>query len=118
MGVGTNLKRLRTKTKFSQQDIADKLNIDRVTYSNWENETFDVKSQYIPQLAEIFDVELYELFKDDQKIQVTNNIENNDKTGTGGVGVQKGKIIINMIITDEASAVKLGEQLEKILNQK
>ncbi len=44
MGVGTNLKRLRSKTKFSQQDIADKLNIDRVTYANWESEMFDVKS--------------------------------------------------------------------------
>lgn len=43
MGVGTNLKRLRNKTKLSQQEIADKLNIDRATYINWENETFDVK---------------------------------------------------------------------------
>lgn len=117
MGVGTNLKRLRNKTKFSQQDIADKLNIDRTTYSNWENETFDVKSQYIPQLAEIFDVELYDLFKDDQKIHVTNNIENKDKTGAGGVGVQKGKVIINMIITDENSLLKVKEELDKYLNK-
>lgn len=117
MGVGTNLKRLRTKTKFSQQDIADKLNIDRVTYSNWENETFDVKSQYIPQLAEIFDVELYELFKNDQQIQIINNIENKDKAG--GVGVQKGNIVINIInVSDENSASKLKEELEKFLNQK
>ena len=118
MGVGTNLKRLRNKTKLSQQEIADKLDIDRATYINWENETFDVKSQYIPKLAEIFDVELHEFFKDDQKIHITNNIENKDKTGTGGVGVQKGKIIINMIITDESSAIKLSEQIEKLLNQK
>ncbi|MFZ4931902.1 helix-turn-helix transcriptional regulator [Chryseobacterium sp. Mn2064] len=118
MGVGTNLKRLRNKTKLSQQEIADKLDIDRATYINWENGTFDVKSQYIPKLAEIFDVELHEFFKDDQKIHITNNIENKDKTGTGGVGVQKGKIIINMIITDESSAIKLSEQLEKLLHKK
>ena len=36
MGVGTNLKRLRNKTKFSQQEIADMLNLDRSTYVNWE----------------------------------------------------------------------------------
>ncbi|KMQ67178.1 hypothetical protein ACM39_15510 [Chryseobacterium sp. FH2] len=118
MGIGTNLKRLRNKTKLSQQEIADRLNIDRVTYINWENETFDVKSQYIPKLAEILDVEISDLFKDDQKIQVTNNIENKDKTGAGGVGVQKGKVIINMIITDESSAIKFSEQLEKLINQK
>lgn len=118
MGVGTNLKRLRNRTKLSQQEIADKLEIDRVTYINWENETSDIKSQYIPKLAEIFEVEIQELFKDDQKIQVTNNIENKDKTGAGGVGVQKGKVIINMIITDESSAIKFSEQLEKLINQK
>lgn len=117
MGVGTNLKRLRSKTKFSQQDIADKLNIDRVTYANWESEMFDVKSQYIPKLAEIFEVELKELFENDQKIQVTNNIENKDKTGAGGVGVQKGKIIINMIITDENSLSKVKDELDKYLNK-
>lgn len=47
MGIGTNLKKLRSKTKLSQQDIAAKLNIDRMTYANWESEVFDVKSQYI-----------------------------------------------------------------------
>lgn len=118
MGVGTNLKKLRiNKTRFSQQDVADKLEIDRVTYINWENESSDIKSQYIPKIAEIFDVEIQDLFKDDKKIQVTNNIENKDKTGAGGVGVQKGKIIINMIITDEKSAITLSEQFEKIINQ-
>lgn len=78
---------------------------------------FDVKSQYIPKLAEIFEVELKELFENDQKIHVTNNIENKDKTGAGGVGVQKGKVIINMIITDENSLSKVKEELDKYLNK-
>ena len=118
MGVGTNLKKLRTnKTKFSQQEIADKLEIDRVTYINWENEATDIKSQYIPKLAEIFGVEIQDLFKNDKNVHVTNNIENKDKTGTGGVGVQKGRIIINMIITDEKSAIALSEHFEKIIMQ-
>lgn len=116
MGVGTNLKRLRSKTKFSQQDIADKLNIDRVTYANWESEMFDVKSQYIPKLAENFEVELKELFENDQKIQIINNIENKDKAG--GVGVQKGNIVINIInVSDESSVLKLKEELDKYLNK-
>lgn len=117
-GVGTNLKRLRAKTKLSQQDIADQLNIDRATYINWENETFDIKSQYIPKLADIFDVDLQELFKDDRKIQIVNNIENKDKTGTGGVGIQKGKIIINMIVTDENSISQITEELDKYFKDK
>ena len=115
MGIGTNLKKLRSKTKLSQQDIAAKLNIDRMTYANWESEVFDVKSQYIPKLAEIFQVELSEFFKNDSKNSITNNIENNDKTGTGGVGIQKGKIIINLIITDEKSLSKIKEELDKYI---
>jgi len=117
MSVGTNLRKLRVKKKLSQQEVADRLEIDRVTYINWENENSDVKSQYIPKIAEIFEVEIQDLFRDDRKIQVTNNIENKDKTGTGGVGVQKGKVIINMIITDEASALKLAEQMEQLLKK-
>lgn len=73
MGIGTNLKRLRGKTKFSQQDIANMLDLDRTTYINWENETSDIKSQYLPKLAEIYGVEIQDFFLDDQKVRINNN---------------------------------------------
>ena len=56
MGVGVNLKRIRGKTKYSQRDIANLLGVDKNTYANWENEVTDVKSEFIPKLATIFDV--------------------------------------------------------------
>ena len=62
MGVGVNLKRIRGKTKYSQRDIADLLGVDKNTYANWENEVTDVKSEFIPKLATIFDVEIKDLF--------------------------------------------------------
>lgn len=83
MGVGTNLKRLRSKTKFSQKDIADMLDLDRSTYINWENETSDIKSQYIPKLAEIFGVEIQDLFLDDQKVRISGNTFDNKDNSTG-----------------------------------
>jgi len=70
MAIGNNLRKLRSKTKYSQQDIADFLEIDRVTYGHWESETSDVKSQYIPKLAEIFDIPIADLFQ--------NNIDSQD----------------------------------------
>lgn len=106
MGVGTNLKRLRNKTKYSSQDIADMLGVDRNTYSNRENEATDVKAQYIPKLAEIFNVKIQELFDDEQKFQI-NNFENKD-SATGQQG-----IIIN--ITDSETAKLLGSQLEELI---
>ncbi|MDF2551727.1 MAG: family transcriptional regulator [Chryseobacterium sp.] len=106
MGIGTNLKRLRSKTKYSSKDIADLLEIDRNTYSNWENEATDVKSQYIPKLADIFNVKIQDLFDDEQKFQI-NNFENRD-SATGQQG-----IIIN--ITDSETAKLLSSQLEELI---
>lgn len=81
MGIGTNLKRLRINTtKYSQQDLADKLNVDRITYINWENQTNDIKSNYIPKLAEIFKVEIKDLFEDDNKISIISNFKTTDNS--------------------------------------
>lgn len=109
MGVGTNLKRLRTKTKFSQQDIADQLNIDRVTYANWENETFDIKSQFIPKLADIFDVEIKDLFQEDLKnIHISNNtFDNKDNSTNSNI------IVFNL--SDKDVAEKLSSQIEELI---
>lgn len=72
MGLGQNLRKLRSKTKYSQQDIADLLKIDRNTYANWENEKNDLKSEFIPKLANIFNVEIAVLFEEE-----INNVEDN-----------------------------------------
>ncbi len=63
MGVGVNIKKLRNKTKYSQQNIADMLGVDKNTYANWESEANDIKSEHLPKLAEIFEVEIQDLFK-------------------------------------------------------
>ncbi|GHT72885.1 hypothetical protein AGMMS50262_02900 [Bacteroidia bacterium] len=46
----------------SQQAVADNLNIDRRTYAAWEAGAQDIKSGFIPQLADFFGVEITELF--------------------------------------------------------
>ena len=73
MGVGVNLKRIRSKTKYSQRDIADLLGVDKNTYANWENEVADVKSEFIPKLATIFDVEIKDLFEAKSTIEINFN---------------------------------------------
>jgi transcriptional regulator with XRE-family HTH domain len=114
MGVGTNLKRLRSKTKFSQQEISDMLGVDRNTYNNWENETTDIKSQHIEKLAEIFDVSILDLFADTQKGTSYNNLENADlkDNSIGQKDIQQG-IIIN--ITDSEAAKIIGSHLEELI---
>lgn len=114
MGVGTNLKKLRSKTKFSQQEIADMLGLDRNTYTNWENETTDIKSQYIPKLAEIFQVSILDLFEAGKNESSYHNLENADlkDNSTGQKDFQQG-IIIN--ITDSEAAKIISSQLEELI---
>jgi transcriptional regulator with XRE-family HTH domain len=106
MGVGTNLKRLRSKTKFSQQEIADMLGIDRNTYTNWENETTDIKSQFIPKLAEIFDVKIQDLFDNEKKLEISNNTFDNKDNSVG-------LIIFN--ISDKDTVDKFSSKLEELI---
>lgn len=112
MAIGTNLRKLRRNTKYSQQDIADLLNIDRVTYTKWENENTDVKSQYIPKLAEIFDVEISELFNFERNNSFINNNFDNKDNSIGQKDIQQG-VFIN--IADSEAAKLLGQQLKELL---
>lgn len=104
MSVGHNLRKLRSKSKKSQKEIADLLEIDRRTYINWENEENDVKSEYIPKLAKIFDVEIKDLFSDSKSnIQINQeNKENKDNSINGVV----------FVLTDKESVNKLAEILK------
>ncbi len=108
MSIGTNIKRLRTQTKKSQQEVADLLGVERNTYANWEKESSDIKSEYIPKLSEIFEVEIKELFEEKGKVRIINNSQNSDFANGGQHGV-----IIN--VSDKDSADKLIVLMEKVL---
>lgn len=105
MGVGSNIKKLRSKTLFSQQYVADYLCVDKNTYANWENETNDIKSEHIPKLAQIFEVDIQDLFEDkSSKIEVNFNKQ-----------IHKGSSINNsvvLVMPDKDSVDKLTEVLK------
>ena len=103
MTVGRKLRVLRTKTNYSQQDVADFIGVDRKTYINWENETSDIKSEYIPRLAEKFGVEIQDLFKESGQTNISQ--EFNDSTFHNSVMI--------MMVTDKKM---MGEVL-KVLKQ-
>lgn len=100
MGVGTNLKKLRSKTVHSQKHIADILGVDKNTYANWESETNDIKSEYIPKLAEIYGVEIKDLFENkSSKIEVNFNKQVNKDNSTNNSVV--------LVLPDKESVEKL-----------
>jgi transcriptional regulator with XRE-family HTH domain len=100
MGVGINLKRIRSRTKHSQRDIADILGVDKNTYANWENEVTDVKSEFIPKLASIFDVEIKDLFENKSNIEINFNkqVHNGSSTNNSVVIVMPDKESVEKLV--------------------
>lgn len=68
MLLGENIRKLRVNsTRLSQQDMADQLGVDRNTYANWEKGENDIKSEYIPKLADLLGVKIQDLFRSEAK---------------------------------------------------
>ncbi|GHS94276.1 hypothetical protein FACS1894207_2220 [Bacteroidia bacterium] len=76
MLISNKIRKLRIAKNISQQVVADNLNIDRRTYAAWEQGTQDIKSAFIPQLAEFFNVEITDLFENGKGIQISQNFKN------------------------------------------
>jgi len=105
MNIGDNLRVLRTKQNISQQEIADFLGVDRKTYVSWESGESDIKSSYIPKLAEFLQVEINDLFKEKvSNIMITqHNSDNKDNSINGVV----------LLITDKEAVEQVMDIIKK-----
>lgn len=56
-----NLKWLRKINRFTQQQIADEVNVNRVTYTNWEKGKREPNFEKLIKLAEVFNVSVDKL---------------------------------------------------------
>ena len=81
MSIGNNLRVIRNKKNISQQEIADFLGVDRKTYVSWEMDVADIKSSYIPKLAEFLQVEINDLFRE-KSADIIINQQNSDNKDT------------------------------------
>ena len=61
MGLGKILRSLRNSCKYSQQYVADCLNISRNAYMAWENGETQVNMRRLLQICEIYQISLQEL---------------------------------------------------------
>lgn len=59
--LGDNLKKLRTDRDLTQQELADSLNINRVTYTQYENNKREPDNDTLCLLADFFKVTTDEL---------------------------------------------------------
>ena len=100
MSVGDNLSKIRNRNNLSQKEVADYLNVDRKTYASWETGTADVKSSYIPKLAEFLKVEINDLFREKSHRIVINqqNTDNKDASINGIVLLLTDKEAVNELV--------------------
>ena len=105
MNIGNNLKIIRNKQNVSQQEVADYLGIDRKTYISWELGTVDIKSSYIPKLAEFLRVEIGDLFKEkSSEIVINQNYNENKDNSVNGLIV---------LLTDKEAVTQLVEVMKE-----
>ena len=100
MEIGNNLRTIREKKNYSQQEVADFINIDRKTYINWESGKTDIKSSFIPKLAEFFKADIKEFFKEKTSSIVINqhNLDNTDYSINSVIILLNDKEILNNLV--------------------
>ena len=70
MAIGNTIRKLRIAKNLSQQVVADNLNVDRRTYAAWETGAQDIKSSFVPKIADFFGVEVADLFSNETIINI------------------------------------------------
>lgn len=72
---GKRLKEIRMEKKFSQEDVAKKLNVSRQAISKWENDKTEPDLKSLKMLSEMYEITLDELlaFKDKPEYEKIEN---------------------------------------------
>ena len=68
MEIGKKLKEARMRAGFTQENVAEKLNVSRQTISNWENEKSYPDIVNVITLSDLYSISLDDLLKGDEKL--------------------------------------------------
>lgn len=84
MEIGKKLKDARMRTGFTQEAVAEKINVSRQTISNWENEKSYPDIISVIELSNLYSISLDDLLKGDEKMmehleESTNVVKSNQK---------------------------------------
>ena len=68
MEIGKKMKDARMRSGFTQESVAEKVNVSRQTISNWENEKSYPDIISVIELSNLYSISLDELLKGDEKM--------------------------------------------------
>lgn len=95
MEIGKKLKSTRLQKGFTQEAVAEKIQVSRQTISNWENEKSYPDIVSVINLSNLYEISLDELLKGDERMlehleESTNIVKSNKKLVAA--------IIVNIVI--------------------
>lgn len=79
MSTGEKLLKLRKNAHYSQEDMAEKLNVSRQTISNWENNITSPDLAQAKELSQLFHISLDELVGNDIRDVIVEKVSNTEK---------------------------------------
>lgn len=103
--ISTNLKRLRKNHQYTQEDVAEKINVSRQSVAKWENgeSTPDIDS--CVKLAKLYNVKIDDLV-------------NHSKEESGIVVPPKGKHFFGAAVVGERGQIVIPKEAREIFNIK
>lgn len=101
--IGDKLRKLRVNKGYSQESMAETLQISQKTYSNMENDKSSISIENLKKIAEEFNVDLLELLSDG-KVIVQYNTANDSSTFNG---------VVNNNVSEEL-IIQLKERIEDL----
>lgn len=79
--IGNKLYELRMEKNYTQEHLADKLDVSEKTYWNMENDKSSISLDVLHKIAEVYGIDMIELLKDDRVIVQSNSSKDNSTVG-------------------------------------
>ncbi|WP_185205939.1 helix-turn-helix domain-containing protein [Chryseobacterium sp. C3] len=84
MSLGTKLRELRIGRNLSQTQVAMELDVSQTADCKWESDQTKPGIDNLLKISEFYETDIYNLMKDEGYVQVNNN---NDQTNDSGSGM-------------------------------
>jgi transcriptional regulator with XRE-family HTH domain len=107
MNVGNNIKKLRELKNYTQQSMADMLDVSQKTYSNIESAGNNITIELIEKVAKVLEVSFNKILE----LNAENILNNSNQSG--GIGSQLNYSVSYNYLND-----KQNELYEKLLQEK
>jgi transcriptional regulator with XRE-family HTH domain len=106
MEIGTKIKKIRELKNYTQEYMAEQLNVSQPTYSRFEKDDSDITISQLEKISEILDMKVEDLINFNEKFVFNNYASNNANQAH----------IINQYMGDNEK--KLYEDKIKLLEEK